>query len=290
MKKLLKSIYQVFPFKQQIFTAIRSVVNLPESIFRHLYFNGVFRVKAGDRAFFRIHHFGQVIENELFWKGLYGGWEKKSMEIWVQLCRNSKTIFDIGANTGIYSLAAKAVHPLATVYAFEPVHRVYERLVANMKLNNYDVHCIEKAASDYDGKAMIYDSHEEHILSVTVNKNISGTAHELNEEIDTVQLKTFIDQHHIESIDLMKIDVETHEPEVLKGMGRFLATFKPVILIEILTQEIADTLNQQLSGLGYLYYYIDDENASTEKVDLITKRKSLNYLLCTQKEAAILSL
>lgn len=36
----------------------------------------------------------------------------------------------------------------------------------------------------------------------------------------------------------MKIDVETHEPEVLEGVGEYLKKFRPSLLIEILDDEI----------------------------------------------------
>ena len=37
----------------------------------------------------------------------------------------------------------------------------------------------------------------------------------------------------------MKIDVETHEPAVLKGMGEYLRSFRPTMLIELLNDEVA---------------------------------------------------
>lgn len=39
-------------------------------------------------------------------------------------------------------------------------------------------------------------------------------------------------------MDLMKIDVEGYEPQVLEGMGKYLALMKPAMLIEILSNEV----------------------------------------------------
>jgi len=286
VKNLFKKAYKHLPFKKQLFSFIKLFGIPPENICKHLTFHGVFTVKVDAKNSFRIYHFGQIIENELFWKGLYGGWEKKSMQVWTHLCRRARVIFDVGANTGIYSLVAKSINPAAAVYAFEPVHRVYERLKNNMRLNTYDVVCIEKAASDYDGTAKIFDTHEEHILSVTVNKNLSGRGEDLNEEIETVRMSTFIQQRVISGIDLMKIDVETHEPQVLDGMGDYLRQFTPSLLIEILTEEVAEKVNAKLAGLGYHFFYIDDDTNQIIKTDIISKRKCFNYLVCTDPVAA----
>ena len=85
---------------------------------------------------FNIIHFGTEIENDIFWKGLTGGWEKISMKLWMQLCRKAKVILDIGANTGIYALTAKAVKPESSVFAFEPLHRMCDKLKRNVRMIN----------------------------------------------------------------------------------------------------------------------------------------------------------
>ncbi len=36
----------------------------------------------------------------------------------------------------------------------------------------------------------------------------------------------------------MKIDVETHEPEVMEGFAEYYLKFKPIILIEVLNDQI----------------------------------------------------
>ena len=38
--------------------------------------------------------------------------------------KGAKVIFDVGANAGIYSLAALALQPDATVHAFEPTRKL----------------------------------------------------------------------------------------------------------------------------------------------------------------------
>lgn len=284
MKKFLKKIYKVIPFKKQIFQVLR-LFHIPHRIYQHLHFVGTINVKIDAQKKFKMHHYGYEIENELFWRGLFGGWEKISIKLWVELCKSSTVVLDIGANTGLYALVAKTLNPNAQVYAFEPVKRVYEKLQANIQLNNYDIRAYECAVSDQNGNAVIYDMDTEHIYSVTVNKNIASPNTKVKEvEIRTLMLKNLIEEEKLNYVDLIKIDVETHEPQVLKGMSTYLQLYKPTLLIEVLNEEVAQEINQILKGMDYLYYDID-EIGKPKKVDEIHKSSHFNYLIC-QKDIA----
>jgi len=202
-------------------------------------------------------------------------------------------IFDVGANTGLFSLIAKSLNPTSKVFAFDPVKRVYERLKENVTLNNYDVACFEAALSDSDGEAIIYDLPTDHILSVTVNKNyhspeLAKTA--IPTTIRTIRLETFIEQENIERIDLMKIDVERHEVEALEGFGKYLGIFRPVMLIEVLSDEIGAGIEKIVSNKGYFYFRIDDADSSVKKMEHIRIEKDCNFLICDEATAKQLQL
>jgi FkbM family methyltransferase len=292
MKSLLKQVYNFIPFKKQLFTVLKMVYTPSESVYRHLHFHGVIDVRVDKDHKFKMDHFGFQIENEIFWKGLEGGWEKASVGIWVKLAKNANTIFDIGANTGIFALIAKSVNPAAKVYAFEPINRVHKKLKENIDLNGYDIKSYPLAISDTNGKAYVYDQPSSaNIYSVTVNKNMDpDSVSKVKTEIDIITLDSFITDHSIRGIDLMKIDVETHEGEVLEGFMKYMPDFKPTFLIEILRNEVGEKVQNCLKGLNYLYYNID-ENGDVLKVDNIMRRgHNYNYLLCSPEVAKSLGL
>ena len=290
MKQLLKSFYHAIPFKKEFFTVVKKVVKPRESVYKHLPFKGVFRVDVGGGKSFLLNHYGYMIENEIFWRGLKDGWEKESIGLWLKLCVRSEYIMDLGANTGVYSVIAKAVNPLSKVYAFEPVQRVFEKLKQNVSINSYDVICVDKAVSNYDGKAIIYDTNTEHILSVTVNFNYLDPSVKVQEvEIETLTLNKFVRENKIPRVDLMKIDVETHEPEVLEGFSDYLKEFHPAMLIEILNNEIGAKVEKLTEGMGYLYFNID-ENKGVHQTNHIVKSDYYNYLLCDAETAMGLGL
>jgi len=255
----------------------------------HLHFKGIFTTTIEGRKL-KLQHYGYHIENSVFWEGLVDGREKFSMQLWIKLCKRSTVIVDVGANTGIFSLVAKTMQPTAAVFAFEPFHNAYEKLKANHQLNNFKTVCIESALSDYDGKAVIYAPSLDNVLSVAVNKNLTEPGTKVYEmEIQTMQLATFIERYQITSIDLMKIDVETHEAEVLTGMGKYLEIYKPAMLIEILSDEVGQKVEELVAGKGYLYFNID-EDKGVRRVEHILKSDYYNYLLCNAETAVYLGL
>ena len=247
MKNSMKNIYKRLPYKKNIFGVIKSFWTPPEPIYRHLHFEDVFDVPIDNEKSFKMKHFGSQfrIENEIFWEGLTNAWEKESFKLWIDLCRESDVIFDIGANTGVYSLIAKAMNPDAKVFAFEPVKRVCQKLYENNKINQFDIKVTEKAISNFTGNAFIYDRPVEHTTSVTVNMR-RRESETIKTPIETITLDNFIEFNKLKKIDLIKIDVETHEPEVMEGFKKWLAIFQPTILIEILDDSIGYRVEEYL--------------------------------------------
>lgn len=288
MENFLKAIYKTIPFKKQLFLILRHFWLPPEYIYKHLHFRGKIRVSVDDNYFY-MFHYGYKIENQIFWEGIMG-YEKNSIKLWKKLCKTSSVIFDIGANTGLYSLIAKTVNTNSKVYAFDPVERVFAKLKYNCQMNNFDIKCVCMAISNNDGTAEIYDPSTDHIYSVTVNKNLHHTNQPVIKKlIKTQKLSSYIKTEKINSVDLMKIDVETHEPEVLEGMEEFLDKFRPAIIIEILNCEVAARIEKILKDKNYLYFDIDEQNRPMMVTSLM-KSSNRNFLLCAEEVAKKLKL
>lgn len=290
MKILFKRIYAFLPFKKQVFSLLKHFWKPKSSIYKHLHFKGIITVPINFDRSFKMMHYGFQVENDIFWSGLTGEWEKVSLDLWIKICESADVIFDIGSNTGVYSLVAKTVNQNATVYALEPVKRVFDKLKVNNQLNGFNIKCMPVAASNYVGKAKIYDTDSEHTYSVTVNENLNpDTDGIIVSEIDATTLDVIIIQEMITKIDLMKIDVETHEAEVLEGFSNHIKLFRPTILIEILNDEVGFKVQKIVEGLGYLYFNIN-EKYGAKLVKEITKSTDLNYLLCNKSVAEKLKL
>jgi FkbM family methyltransferase len=236
-----------------------------------------------------MHHLGYLIENELFWRGLEG-WEKVSTSIWITLCRDSSTIIDVGANTGVYTLIARSVNPRADIVSLEPVERIHRMLQDNIRLNNYSVHALQAAASSADGTAFIYEPPDPHVLSVSLNKDFNTWDPTVRPvPVPTRSVDSIARERKWDRVDLVKIDTETHEPEVLEGMREVLQRDRPTILIEILNDSVARRVEGLVDGLGYLYYNIDEVFAP-KFVAQLSRSAHFNFLLCLPSIAERLGL
>jgi FkbM family methyltransferase len=239
--------------------------------------------KKGVWLFVRIDSF---MENDIIKKGLYEGWEKESLKIWSFLSQKYDTIIDIGANTGIYSLLAKNNNSNSKVIALEPIDINYNILVQNIKRNNFTIIADKIAISDKDGLAKMFMLKDTLNYMTSINDNryskhpeITGKKEIIEVEIRTKTFDYIFEKYELKSLDLIKIDVEGHEVTIIQNMIPFIERFKPVILLEIISDENAKILNDIFNKYDYLFISIDEKNIS-KRVSKLWDNDHHNFLLC----------
>jgi hypothetical protein len=101
--------------------------------------NLLWRAAVGGQSTSRVAvlNHGEVSQRQFYFFGTYF-LEEDMLRCWEVAAKAAKIILDIGANAGIYSLAALAIQPDATVHAFEPTTEIATRLRATAKLNRLD--------------------------------------------------------------------------------------------------------------------------------------------------------
>ena len=72
--------------------------------------------------------------------------------------------------------------------------------------------------------------------------------------------------------------------QVLKGLGYYLATSKPSLLLEVLSADVARGVQTLLAPLGYLFYLIDEVRPPQLQVAIVENAHH-NYL-CVQPQVA----
>lgn len=290
MRKIARKLYRAIPFKQPAFELARRFVRLPEPVWRHLHFEGVIGVPIEGRSF-RMRHHGTQIENEVFWSGLYGRWEGPSLRAWVAAARSARTILDVGANSGLYALTAAAVAPTATVVAFEPVARIRAKLEQNVALNAFErrVRVVAAAASDRDGDGVLLDTGAPHELSATLDPAAAVLAGRAARPVPVplVRIDGLVASGRIPPPDLLKVDVEGHEPAVLRGLAEQLRSRRPTLFVEVLTAQAAAELDALVRPLGYLPHRLDPEGP--RRLESVQPASGTNLLLCTEGAFAALA-
>lgn len=238
------------------------------------------------------------VETEIFWRGLMDGWEASSLRVWAGACRDARVVVDVGANTGVYAFIAKCVRPDARVYAFEPVARVHRRLVENNALNGFDVVCRPEAVSNYDGHGRLFDLPVDHIYVATLDRDMAeGPLTSVERPVPVTRLDTFLEREKVIP-DLIKIDVESHEPFVLAGLGDLLGRHRPSLLVEVWHDgehggnlHSGARIEAAVAGKGYVYYRLDEELGPVREEHIGRPGVGYsNYFICTDDVARRLEL
>jgi FkbM family methyltransferase len=140
-------------------------------------------------------------------------------------CSNS--IFDIGANCGVATTILAKQNPNATIYSFEPFPPTYSLLLENLKLNKItNVKTFNVAVGKAGREFVTLHLHPEFSGGNTTCSSSEpfeefhhSPAKSIN--VPCIALDAFIQEHAVETIDLLKIDCEGSEFEILLHSEQF---------------------------------------------------------------------
>ncbi|MBL4886934.1 MAG: FkbM family methyltransferase [Flavobacteriaceae bacterium] len=162
----------------------------------------------------------------------YGCYEPLMMDKAIEIIKSDDIIFDIGGAEGYFSFFASQLNDSPqNIYAFDGsecrgrVFKKNNRIIFDNKVN-----FIETFLSDHESKGVI-------------------------------TIDSFIKKENIETVDVVKIDVEGAELKILKGMRESIKKFKPHLLIEIHPFYL---LNVEKDNIDELCNFLEDENYSIE--------------------------
>lgn len=132
-------------------------------------------------------------------------------------------VFDVGANVGDWSRIATAAFPNAQIHAFELSERTREELKRNLQGPQFNVseHALGRSAGEIKYK----DYGASHSI---VNTMIATTYHDdrlpfTERKATLLTGDSYMTQHGIAAIDLLKIDVEGAELDVLAGFEQAIS-------------------------------------------------------------------
>jgi len=197
------------------------------------------------------------------------------------LIMNGDLVVDIGANIGIYSKhMSEFVGLKGKVFSFEPILTTYTFLKNNISLLGLkNIESYNFAISDNsDVKTMVIPSviAGENYFRATIVEKENKSDNSTSYEVQSVPLDKILNPSL--KYSFIKIDVEGHEENVLKGSKETIEFSKPILLIEI-ESDLADSttsagrINQYLSNLGYQIYL----NNNQKLVKWKEGASSINY-------------
>ncbi len=155
---------------------------------------------------------------------------------------HSKLILDVGANVGFFSLMVQRLAPTAQIIAFEPQHAIFKKLQSNASKTN--IECVNLALSDRAGELL---------MAVDPLASDRGSIGSTGfERVVAVTLDDFLrDREFNIVVDLLKIDVESHELAVLRGARETLRRTKRVWIEVTVSGNTAYTVPQLMREFSY---------------------------------------
>ncbi len=194
---------------------------------------------------------------------IFSPFELYELEITKKIAKNGISV-DGGAYIGTHSLIMAFN---SFVYAFEPNPENFNILTENIKINKLrNVVPLNKGLSSFTGEAKFLCKE---------TKNLEGTgkiSENGNISIQVVKMDDIVKG----KVSFIKIDVEGHELEVLKGSRKIIKRNHPIIMFEALNEVSLAKIIEFLIQFGYLYFYKINEFsylASTKNLNLKTMRK-----------------
>ena len=135
--------------------------------------------------------------------------------------RAPRSIVDIGAHIGLFSMYARGLNDQVAIFVYEPEPGNFAALKEHFKVNDIqNVFPKNVAVAATDGQIVLHvheDSHNHSILKISNPKSEIDTI-----DVPAVSMKTIFERdltrHAIDFCDLMKMDCEGAEFEILESM------------------------------------------------------------------------
>lgn len=152
-------------------------------------------------------------------------YEREELALMARHIHPGGTFVDVGANVGNHAVWALCSAGAGRVIAFEPGLVAHTVLTVNKALNNLPRLDIRKVAlSDRAGTACLGPAHPANLGGSVLSE--SGPGQTIETQRGDVALTETL-------VDFLKVDVEGHEIEVLRGLEGLFARTRPPMMVEV---------------------------------------------------------
>jgi FkbM family methyltransferase len=194
-----------------------------------------------------VYHSNSYDDLNLLSRNNLYGWETESIKWFTKFSKESNTIVDVGAYTGIYSVIAALSNPSSEVFCFEPNPKIIPNLKENITLNDLVgrvvIECYALSNAISSGRLNYHDTWS------SMN-SVSSADHGFGES-ELIQVTTLDSYFVNKKVDLIKVDIEGAELNFLRGARRVLKEDKPILLMEALDASQLESQRSELSAFGY---------------------------------------
>jgi len=215
---------------------------------------------------------------------LYGEFSEIEGQLFSRLLGPGDLLIEVGANIGAHTVhLARLVGPKGMVLAYEPQRVIFQLLCANLALNRLSNVRARRAAVGRRAGSLKVPS-----LDYTGEANFGGVSLRRVAAGEPVRVIP-LDSLRLDSLRLLKVDVEGMEFEVLSGAGQLIARHRPLLYVENDRRENSRRLMRLIVRLGYQMWWhlpplFNPKNYGGNRKNVFGRIVSAN-LLCVPNEA-----
>ena len=168
-----------------------------------------------------------------FWTGI--PFEKQQVTFILSVLEPGMVFFDVGANAGLYAIGAAKKIGGKGGFAFEPCSSTYGLLKQNLLLNRVaDVNAVRAALGDMVGEGVLQINACGRDGLNTLGQAIHPESRVVGQEdVCITTVDTFIKEHNVPRVDVMKVDIEGGELAMFRGARNLLERADaPLVLCE----------------------------------------------------------
>jgi len=190
-----------------------------------------------------------------------GVWEPQSIQAVADHLSPKATFIDVGAHVGYYSLkAATLVGPNGHILSIEPNPQTLPKLRANIEAS--EAHAVSVwpvACAQSESTLQFFAAPESNTGESSLSKENASQegAAAVPYTVQARPLDAIVKEAKLDRVDVIKIDVEGAEFEVLKGAANILDEYRPVLVIELMPNQLKsmgtsmDEVTRFLASHGY---------------------------------------
>ena len=179
-----------------------------------------------------------------------------------QIAFDLQTVLDVGVNRGEWTTILRGLNPNVIVHCFEPTEAAFAKLSIALRGTNVELNHVALGSEQKTSQMWIFGQGAG-VNSLHRRSGLSEygyTTEPSTEIVNVTTLDSYVKNRMIPSIDLLKLDVEDHELEVLKGAADFLPRIQRIQFeyggANIDSRVLLADLIDYLSGFGFTIYLI----------------------------------
>jgi len=162
-------------------------------------------------------------------------------------------VFDVGANIGAFSLLA--AQKASKVFSFEPEPKNFEMFKRNIELNGFSNIIPLMKAISYSNSFIDFYLYPQDIFTGCHSLFKPQGGYSKRIQVETVTLKSILEQYKLPRIDFLKLDCEGAEYDILRSLDKKTASRIGKIVMEThkhrYTEKNIYDIPMHLENLGY---------------------------------------